>query len=109
MPHMLINKHSQEDLAPYSPPDLALAHSQWLTELGVRVSQLNAARDLSLAFDYGGMAGDAEDVAPLEISVEEARRMVSVLGGELRRREGSVPIWVEGSGNILARPNSRGM
>lgn len=41
----------------------------------------------------GGMAGDAENVAPIEQAVDDARRMVSVLGRELRRGGSEVAFW----------------
>lgn len=44
--------------------------------------------------EYGGAATHALDVEPLEAAVDEARRMVCALGGEMRRRsEGELPIW----------------
>lgn len=49
---------------------------------------------MSLDMDFGGaMAGDAENVAPIEQAVDEAQRMVSVLGRELRRRGSEVEFW----------------
>lgn len=49
---------------------------------------------MSFDMDFGsGMAGDAENVAPIEQAVDEARRMVSVLGRELRRRGSEVAFW----------------
>lgn len=41
--------------------------------------------------DFGSaMAGDAENVAPIEQAMDEARRMVSVLERELRKRGSEV-------------------
>lgn len=49
---------------------------------------------MSLDMDFGGaMAGDAENVAPIEQAVDEAQRMVSVWGRELRRRGSEVEFW----------------
>lgn len=46
---------------------------------------------MSFNMDFGGaMAGDAENVAPIEQAMDESRRMVSVLGRELRRRGSEV-------------------
>ena len=41
-----------------------------------------------------GTLGDSIDLAPLEESIEGARRMVSLLDGEIRRRsEGEFQAW----------------
>lgn len=46
---------------------------------------------MSFNMDFGGaMVSDAENVAPIEQAMDEARRMVSVLGQELRRRGSEV-------------------
>lgn len=48
---------------------------------------------MSFNMDFGGaMVGDAENVAPIEQAMDEARRMVSVLGQELRRRGSEVEV-----------------
>ncbi|WVR07499.1 hypothetical protein IAU60_004541 [Kwoniella sp. DSM 27419] len=98
----LLVREGQTDLAPFSPPDLSLAHAQWLLELSARIDRLNLARDHSIDLDYGGTCLDSDLVAPLEEAVDEARRMVCALGGEMRRRsEGSLPVWcgVKSMGN----------
>ena len=45
--------------------------------------------------EYGGAAALSHNVNPLEEAVDEARRMVCVLGREMRRRsEGELPQWL---------------
>ncbi|OCF37949.1 hypothetical protein I316_00173 [Kwoniella heveanensis BCC8398] len=97
----MLVREGQTDLAPFSPPDLSLAHTQWLLELSARLDRLNSARDLSVDLDYSGTCMDSDLVAPLEEAVDEARRMVCALGGEMRRRsEGSLPPWMGNNVNI---------
>ncbi|OWZ42872.1 hypothetical protein J007_03453 [Cryptococcus neoformans] len=92
-PSMLVHDEKQT-LDTLSPPDLTLAYTQWLSILSSRLSELSSAREMSFDMDFGGgMAGDAENVAPIEQAVDEARRMVSVLGRELRRRGSEVAFW----------------
>ncbi|WVF72820.1 hypothetical protein IAT40_007638 [Kwoniella sp. CBS 6097] len=99
----MLVREGQTDLAPFSPPDLSLAHTQWLLELSARLDRLNNARDLSMDLDYSGTCMDSDLVAPLEEAVDEARRMVCALGGEMRRRsEGSLPPWMGNNVNIYA-------
>lgn len=44
--------------------------------------------------DYGGAAAQALNLEPLEAAVDEARRMICVLSGEMRRRtEGELVVW----------------
>ncbi|KIR58945.1 hypothetical protein I314_05359 [Cryptococcus bacillisporus CA1873] len=89
-PSMLVYNEKQ-DLDTLSPPDLTFAHTQWLSILSSRLSELSSAREMSFNMDFGGaMAGDAENVAPIEQAMDESRRMVSVLGRELRRRGSEV-------------------
>ncbi|WVQ68044.1 uncharacterized protein L199_006250 [Kwoniella botswanensis] len=109
----LLVREGQTDFAPFSPPDLSLAHTQWLLVLQSRMDALNSARDHSLDFDLGGTSVDSDLVAPLEEAVDEARRMVCALGGEMRRRsEGNLPPWVEQKGhridNAMIRNTSAG-
>jgi len=74
---------------------IELARSQWIQVLHDRMLLLeqtlqHAPNDM----EYGGAATHALDVEPLEAAVDEARRMVCALGGEMRRRsEGEMPIW----------------
>ncbi|WVR00019.1 hypothetical protein IAU59_007161 [Kwoniella sp. CBS 9459] len=99
----MLVREGQTDLAPFSPPDLSLAHTQWLLELSARLDRLNSARDHSLDLDYSGTCMDSDLVAPLEEAVDEARRIVCALGGEMRRRsEGSLPPWMGSNVNICA-------
>ncbi|WRT68418.1 uncharacterized protein IL334_005394 [Kwoniella shivajii] len=90
----MLVREGQTSLSPFSSPDLSLAHTQWLLVLTARMDQLHSARDHSLDFDLGGTSVDSDLVAPLEEAVDEARRMVCALGGEMRRRsEGTLPPW----------------
>ncbi|WVW85599.1 hypothetical protein I302_107637 [Kwoniella bestiolae CBS 10118] len=109
----LLVREGQTNFAPFSPPDLSLAHTQWLLVLSTRMDALQSARALSVDFDIGGTSVDSDLVAPLEEAVDEARRMVCALGGEMRRRsEGNLPVWVGGdvkSSQIqMMRNNSAG-
>lgn len=80
--------------AALSPPDLTFARTHWLSILSSLLSELSSAREMFFDMDFGGaMAGDAENVAPIEQAVDEARRMISVLGRELRRRGSEVEFW----------------
>ncbi|KAK8854774.1 hypothetical protein IAR55_003513 [Kwoniella newhampshirensis] len=111
MPSVMLVREGQTDLAPFSPPDLSLAHTQWLLELSSRLDRLTHARAHSVDLDYSGTSIDADIVAPLEEAVDEARRMVCSLGGEMRRRsEGTLPVWMgQGQGqNGMTRANSAG-
>jgi hypothetical protein len=46
--------------------------------------------------EYGGAAALSHNINPLEQAVDEARRMVCALGGEMRRRsEGELPRWLQ--------------
>jgi hypothetical protein len=80
----------------FRAPDLDLARTQWLHELTRRLNALEAARELTTdELEYGGAGAHSLDVGPLEAAVDEARRMVCSLGGEIRRRsEGSLPVWL---------------
>ena len=74
---------------------IELARSQWILVLHDRMFLLeqtlhHAPNDM----EYGGAGTHALDVEPLEAAVDEARRMVCALGGEMRRRsEGELPVW----------------
>ena len=70
---------------------------QWLHELNRRMALLEAERDHSpVDLEYGGAAALSHTINPLEEAVDEARRMVCALGGEMRRRsEGQLPEWQE--------------
>ncbi|WWD19080.1 hypothetical protein CI109_103538 [Kwoniella shandongensis] len=94
MSSIMLIREARTDLTPFSPPDLSLAHGQWLLELSTRLDHLAHARAHSFDLDYSGTSIDADIVAPLEEAVDEARRMVCSLGGEMRRRsEGTLPEW----------------
>lgn len=64
-------------------------------------------------FEYGGAAYSLNELSILENKVDEARRMVVALGGEMRRRsEGSMPVWQKGdcaSANVVVRTASAGV
>ena len=61
-------------------------------------------------FEYGGAAALSHNVNPLEEAVDEARRMVCALGGEMRRRsEGNLPVWQQPGQAIAARALSAGV
>ncbi|EIW67250.1 hypothetical protein M231_01554 [Tremella mesenterica] len=114
MSAMLIREH-QTDLRPFSPPDIELAHGQWLLELHRRMAHLEQIRaDTPNDFEYGGAAPLMADLARWEDAVDEARRMVYALGGEMRRRsEGEVPVWNRQkgratTGNGMMRGSSAG-
>jgi hypothetical protein len=68
---------------------------EWIYTLNHRLGCLDSARgDTTSDLEYGGAAAVAENFAPLEAAVEEARRMVYVLSTEMRRRsEGEIPVW----------------
>ncbi|WWC71547.1 uncharacterized protein I206_105505 [Kwoniella pini CBS 10737] len=111
----LLVREGQTNFAPFTQPDLSIAHVQWLQVLKSRMDQLENARELSLNFDLGGTFIDSDLVAPLEELVDEARRMVYSLNGEMRRRsEGNLPPWIinkisyEISKSKMARANSAG-
>lgn len=86
------------DSAVFPNRDLSLAHTQWLSLLNSRMAELAAAELYALNdMEYGGAATSARDLAPLEEKVDEARRMVCVLGGEVTRRsEGDLAVWGKG-------------
>ena len=70
-------------------------------------TRAESANDL----EYGGAAAHMHDMHKLEDAVDEARRMVCNLGGEMRRRsEGEVPVWMKQrqGGAQLARGLSAG-
>lgn len=57
--------------------------------------------------EYGGAAAHSLDIEPLEAAVDEARRMVCALSGEMRRRsEGELPVWGK---NAVAPNTARGL
>ncbi|WWC63317.1 uncharacterized protein I303_105917 [Kwoniella dejecticola CBS 10117] len=92
----LLVREGQINFTPFTQPDLSLAHVQWLHLLRARMDQLESARSHSVDFDLGGTCVDSDLVAPLEELVDEARRMVCALSGEMRRRsEGTLPPWIE--------------
>nr|ODO02247.1 hypothetical protein L204_00976 [Cryptococcus depauperatus CBS 7855] len=50
---------------------LTSAHTEWLTILASRLSELSSAREVAMDLNFGGgMAADAENVAPLEAKEE---------------------------------------
>ncbi|WWC90689.1 uncharacterized protein L201_005626 [Kwoniella dendrophila CBS 6074] len=90
----LLVREGQTDFAPFSQPDISTAHTQWLLLLNERMNNLDNARIQSEDFDLGGTCISTDLVQPLEELVDEARRMVCILGGELRRRsEGNLQPW----------------
>ncbi|ODN78072.1 hypothetical protein L198_07991 [Cryptococcus wingfieldii CBS 7118] len=77
-----------------SPSQRSTAHSQWLNILSARLSALQSAHNMCMDLDAGGgMASVSEEIAPLEEAVNEARKMVSVLGSQLRRRGSDVDVY----------------
>ncbi|KAK4688588.1 hypothetical protein P7C73_g1521, partial [Tremellales sp. Uapishka_1] len=96
MPSVMLVREGATDLSIFPPPDLHTAHDQWVLELHKRMAILDTAAYTSHDdFNYGGSTSFAFDISPLEESVEEARRMVWRLGGEMRRRsEGELPVWI---------------
>jgi len=95
----------------FPTPDLELARTQWLVELDNRLSLLNSMIDATAGdLEYGGAASQSHDLAPLEGAVDEARRMVYSLGGEMRRRsEGMCPAWLKAQPVIMPRTTSSGI
>lgn len=79
----------------FSEPHLELARSQWVLVLHDRLTMLNESlQHTTDDMEYGGAGAQALDLGPLEEAVDEARRMVCALGGEMRRRsEGELPVW----------------
>ena len=79
----------------FTAPDIELARSQWVLLLHDRMQQLEQALHIFHdVMDYGGAASQSFEVEPLEAAVDEARRMVCALSGEMRRRsEGELPVW----------------
>jgi hypothetical protein len=90
---------------------LNAARTEWLHELTLRLDALDAARDLTIdELEYGGAGAHSLDVGPLEEAVDEARRMVCALGGEIRRRsEGTLPVWLGVKTVPTARTASAGV
>ncbi|WVQ74938.1 hypothetical protein IAR50_004546 [Cryptococcus sp. DSM 104548] len=77
-----------------SPGQRSNAHSQWLNILSTRLTALQSAQSMCMDLDVGGgMASVSEEIAPLEEAVNEARKMVSVLGSQLRRRGSDVEVY----------------
>ncbi|ORX38530.1 hypothetical protein BD324DRAFT_364388 [Kockovaella imperatae] len=92
---MLI-RELQTDLSPFGEHQLETARTQWIHELTLRMDFLNdALANTACDMDYGGPINSAKDIEPLEEAVDEARRMVCALGGEMRRRsEGELLVWM---------------
>lgn len=107
------NMTSADPLPAFRAPDLEQARVQWLHELSRRMALLQSARCHSPdELEYGGAAALSHNVNPLEEGVDEARRMVCALSGEMRRRsDGELPKWLDPVPNIavVGRTNSAGV
>ncbi|ORY35595.1 hypothetical protein BCR39DRAFT_555736 [Naematelia encephala] len=110
MQSVMLIREPLTDLTPFPAPQIELARSQWLYELSRRMEALEAAHMHSAEeFEYGGPAAHALDTAPLDDAIDEARRMVCVLGGEMRRRsEGNLAPWQQ-KDNAMPRTTSAGV